>query len=231
MNNPIKFHTPYISRVNREIEEKKPNECRLTPFKAQSIVFEILKNHLIVNKPSDIGFPFSETYDPDITKTKIFIDMSNNWKACTTQMRPAVYIYRGEANYTPSGKQTIGGNTIGRNPAESEESFMRTVSMPIMLNCIHAPIGAIETFVDYIKYPFLYFSKHIAEEYCFTKFRLVSISAPEQNLTDAKDAFSVKITIDTEFIDTWITKGDHLKLKTVQFSMYNDVTEKPLELQ
>lgn len=220
-----------MSRVNREIEEKKPKECRLTPFRAQSIVFEILKNHLILNKPTDIGFPFSETYDPDITKTKIFIDMSNNWKACAPQMRPAVYVYRGDANYAATGKQTIGGGVIGRNPAESEESFMRTVSMPIMLNCIHAPIGAIETFVDYIKYPFLYFGKQIAEEYCFTKFKLVAISSPEQNLSDAKDAFSVKITIDTEFTDTWGIKGDHLKLKTVQFSMYNDITEKPLENQ
>lgn len=231
MMNNFHFSTPHISSVVREIEEKKRMQCALTPFKAQNIVFEILKNHLIINKPKDLGFPFEEAYDVDETKSKIFIDLSNNWKTSSPQKRPAVFVYRGEANYAPQNSMTVGANVIGRNVAESEESYMRKCSMPIILNCIHSPIGAIETFVDYIKYPFLYYSKIIQEEYCFTKFRLTTISAPEQNLVDSKDAFSVKLVIDTEFNDTWMIKGDHLKLKTVNFSMYTNLTEPPLTQQ
>lgn len=230
MNQEFKFKgKDYISKLQREINEKKKTPCGLSPFRAQSIVFEILKNHLLINKPKDLGFPFDEIYDVDDKKTKIFLDMSNNWKASQPQQRPAVFVYRGDAEHGV-GPNVI-GNVIGSRVAESEEDMITKVSMPIMINCIHSPIGAVETFAEYIKYPFLYFYKQIQAEYCFHKFRLVSVTAPEQINVDAKDAFSVKLTIATEFNDAWTVKGDHLKLKTVQTSIFTDDSYKALENQ
>jgi hypothetical protein len=225
------FKGNYVSKVGRELAQAKIDKCSLTPFKAQAVVFDILKNHLITNQPADLGYPFEETYSPDETKSKIFIDLSNNWNPRTPHKRPAVFVYRGTAEYGKSGTNTIGHNRIGANVAESEESFARICSLPIMLNCIQGPVGAAETFADYIKYPFLYFSKRIMEEYCFIKFKLSSISTPEHYLVDGKDVFSVKLNIDTEFFDTWQLKGDHLKLKSVHNSVYTELNEKPLENQ
>jgi hypothetical protein len=226
----VNFDPTYTSRVSRELAQVRSEKCQLTPFKAQAIVFEILKNHLMVNKPQDLGFPFSEVYDPDETKSKIFIDLSNNWKSSSPQKRPAVFVYRSDANYD-AGPKLTNNNLIGINVAESEEVMLKTVSMQVMLNCIHSPVGAVESFADYIKYPFLYFSKQIKEEYCFRQFKVLTIGAPEANQTDAKDAFSVKITLALEFYDTWMTKGDHLKLKSMQSSVTMHDSNEPLTLQ
>ncbi len=220
----------HTAKVDRERTQLAKAPCSLTPFRAQAVVFDILKNHLICNQPKDLGYPMEETYNVDETKSKIFIDMSNNWKASSPQKRPAVFVYRGNAEYD-KGVKLIGANSIGMNVAESEEDFITTVSMPIMLNCIYYPIGGVEIFADYIKHPFLYFQKEIQAEYCFSKFRVASISAPEQYEPDAKTSFSVKITLDVEFKDIWRIKGDHLKLKTIGLSTALYPSEKPLENQ
>lgn len=231
MSKPFKFiGSNYTSTVMREIDEAQKKRCTLNPFRVQSIVYEILKNHLIINKPKDLGYPIEEVFDPDDKKTKIFLDMSNNWKSSSPALRPAVFVYRGEAAYD-SGHKTIGGNVVGINVAESEKTIISKVSMPIIINCIYGPVGAAEIFADYIKHPFLYFFNQIEEEYCFQRFKLVKISEPELFTVDAKDNFSVKLFIETEFNETWTVKGDHLKLKTVNFSVYDSPSEKPLENQ
>lgn len=229
MNN-FRFSTPYTSRVLREVQQTSRPECQLTPFRVQAIVFDILKNHLILNNPKDLGFPFDETYDPDPAKSKIFIDLSNNWKTQAPQKRPAAYVFRGEAEYGKANTNFI-GELMSSDPMTSEDTYMKIVTMPIVINCIHSPVGAAESFAEYIKYPFLYFSKQIKEEYCFLKFKLASVSPPEQNLNDAKDAFNIKMIIETEFSDAWIVKKDDLKLKTVNTSVYTELTEKPLQNQ
>lgn len=225
MSNSFSFSTAR----NREKALLPTDSCRLNPWRVQNIVFEILQNHLLVNKPKDIGFSFDQTYDKDETKSKIFIDLSHNWKASTPQKRPAVFVYRGDANYNTSPQ--IFGSKAFIDVPESTVGEISKVKMQIMLNCIAGPVGFAENFADYIKYPFLYFWDNIQKEYCFDVFKLVNISAPEQFSADAKDTYSVKLTIATEFHDTWAIKQDALKLKTVDTDVYTAASEKPLTSQ
>lgn len=229
MSNPLSFPAPFMSTRNREKALLEEDKCRLNPFRVQNIVYEILQNHLLVNKPKDLGFSFDQVYDKDETKSKIFLDLSHNWKASTPQKRPAVFIYRGDAAYN-LGPHPL-GSKAKYDVAESLVVEMTKVKMQVMLNCIAGPVGFAENFADYIKYPFLYFWDNIQREYCFDVFKLVNISAPEQFSVDAKDTFSVKLTIATEFHDMWAIQQDALKLKTVSTHVYTDASEKPLELQ
>ncbi len=228
MNN-FNFSSRPESHVGREIAQLTKEECALTPFRVQNIVYEILEQHLLINDPEKLGYPFTQKYNTDETKSQIFIDISNNWKAGSAQKRPAVFVYRGDAQFQ------VGPNTFGQtsfiNVAESETGLYTKVQMPIILNCIAGPVGFAETFADYIKYPFLYFWKNIQEEYCFRRFKLVNISAPEQFTIDAKDSFSVKLTIMTEFYDMWGLIGDDLKLKTVAQEIYLEDGQNPLSGQ
>ena len=184
---------------------------------------------MLTNTPGSLGYSFTETYDIDEVKSKIFIDLSHNWKASTPQKRPAVFIYRGDASYD-NGPKPFGDNAKV-DVAESSWNKLSYVKMPITLNCIAGPVGFAEQFVEYIKYPFLYFSANIIREYGFRNFKLVNIDAPELFNIDAKDGYSVKLTIMTEFYETWALQQDALKLKTVAVDVYTDKTKKPLEQQ
>lgn len=219
---------PYISSHSLEKIQGEKDIVGLDAWLAQRIVFEILENHLLTNDPKDLGFGFSQRYNKDPEKSQIFIDISHNWKACSPQKRPAVYIYRGEADY---GGRSVIGQRAFMDVAESTEGFITHVQLPIMLNCIAEPIGFAEEFANYIKYPFVYFWKNIQCEYGFTKFRLSSISPPEHFDVDAKDSFSIKLTLSTEFYDKWAVQQDALKLKTVSTEVMMDIMEKPLDKQ
>lgn len=220
--------TPYLTKDSRELAQQGKEKPALDPWVTQRIVFEILETHLLRNDPEDLGYGFTQKYNLDPTKSSIFIDISHNWKASEPQKRPAVFVYRGDADYSDS---RILGQKGFVDVAESTEGYANKVRMTISVNCIAEGIGFAEEFANYIKYPFLYFSKNIKCEYGFTNFRLQNISAPEQFDVDAKDTFSIKLTILTEFYDKWAIQQEALKLKTVNTAVYTDLMEKPLEKQ
>lgn len=228
--NDFKFQTSqFLSPTDRELLQKCEEAPPLDAWRVQTLVYEILQNHFLTNNPKDLGFGFEQRYDEDETKSQIFIDLSHNWKASSPQKRPAVFVYRGAADY--GGRPQSLGQKAFVDVAESTEGFVSLVSMPIMLNCIAPTIGFAESFANYVKYPFLYFWKNIQCEYKFRKFRLESISAPEQFTFDSKDAFSVKLTISTEFYDKWAIHQEALKFKTFSASIHSDMRENPLENQ
>lgn len=226
--NSFSFSLPHITPTSREALDK--NSCieNLNPWKAQTIVFEILQTHFLTNKPGDLGYSFTQVYDTDEHKSQIALELSHIFKGTTPAKRPAVYVYRGPANY---GVNRTLGQKAGYNVPEAEVQEYTKITMPITVACIAGPVGFVEQFADYVKYPFLYFWDNIQKEYCFYRFRLESISEPEQFSVDAKDTFIVKLNISTEFYDTWAIQQDALRLKTVSTSVYFDETKKPLENQ
>ena len=222
------FSLPHISPNSRENLEKEGCVEILSPWRAQNIVFEILQTHFLTNKPKDLGYAFSQVYDTDEHKSQIALELSHIFKGTTPAKRPAVYVYRGPASY--GGNRTF-GQKAGIDVMEAEVQEYIKVSMPITVACIAGPVGFVEQFVDYVKYPFLYFWDNIQKECCFYRFRLENISEPEQFSVDAKDTFIVKLNISTEFYDTWAIQQDALRLKTVATDVYFDKTKKPLEKQ
>jgi hypothetical protein len=221
-------HKPYISKQTQERISQSKCLNVLTPFKAQEVVYEILENHLITNDPAALGFGFHERYDTVQERSQIFLGISNDFKAKTTNKRPAVYVIRGDASIQSS--QTI-GQTVGSNVADSLDFQNNKIVMPISVVCIATNVGFTESFADYIRYPFMYFSMQIEKEYCFHKFRLVNISSPKAFTVDAQASFSIELRIDTEFNDTWTIRKDDLKLRSVVTTVFTDDSGSPLENQ
>lgn len=207
-------------------DHKEHKKLHLTPWTVQSIVFELIQNHFMTNDPQEMGYAFEQKYSPIREKTQILIDTAYNWKASTASMRPAVFITRGDM---PVKYPTM-GQGIGRSARDSESMRIARQQMPISVTVIASPVGLAEQLADFVKYPLVYFAQEIQNEFCIDKFRLVNIGKP-QLVVENKDNFSIELLIQAEFNDRWVVRGDDLKLKTVNGTIFDRLTEKPLENQ
>lgn len=218
---------PYISDVEREAREK--HSCKhfhLTPWIVQNIVYELIVNHFLTNDPQSMGYVFTQKYSPIKEQSQIYIDNSYNWKADVASKRPAIFISRGDVSLS---YPTI-GQGIGSHAQDSEQFRFAQQKMPISVIVVASPVGFVEQLADYVKYPLIYFAQEIQRDFCIGQFRLTSIGRP-QILVEAKDNFSIELSISTEFNDRWVVRGDDLKLKTVKGTIFDTVFEKPLENQ
>lgn len=228
MAESFNFTLPYISSNTKELSDQENPPCSLSPWKVQNIVYEILETHLLTNSPESLGYSFKQKYSKNENESTIALDISHNFKGTTPSKRPAIFVYRGDARYGAGPR--VMAQRIHSNIPEAEYAQMTKVELPITVACIAGPVGFVEMFADYVKYPFLYFWKEIEEEYCLYKFRLLNVSNPEP-YADAKDTFAIKIDLIAEFYDTWAIQQDALRLKTVQLGIVRNESEKPLENQ
>jgi len=222
------YTSEYITDTQRELNDQVRPQLVLTPWVVQNIVYELIANHFASNDPAQMGYTFEQRYNPSKEKSQIFLDIAYNWKADVANKRPGIFVERGEASYnSPTMKQLIGSNI-----AESETDHFAYVTLPISVTVVAGPVGFVEQLADYVKYPFLYFSQQIQNDFCFQKFRMKKLGAPKllENL-DAKDHFSIEIPLEIVFIDSWRITGDHLKLKTISLDIIDKITKKPLERQ
>jgi len=120
---------------------------------------------------------------------------------------------------------------IGINVAESVENRVAQIQMPVKIMVIAEGLGPVEMLADYMKYPFLYFAQEIQKSYCLDRLRFTGIGTPFLLHDQAKDIYGVELSMETEFYNSWTTKGDHLKLKTVTMEASTSDAEDPLKNQ
>lgn len=218
------FSLSYYSRQQRELADKAKCPPVMSPFDVITVVYEVIQAHMLMNPPDKLGFAFAQKYSQDENASDIALEVKYDWKGKAPQKRPAVFIGRGDARLN---SPTL-GQGIGYNVAESEEIRTNLFVLPISVTTIAQGIGFAEQFAEYIKYPLMYFAQEIQKEYRFHKFRLVNVGRPEIFDRDAKDTYAVDLTLETQFYDTWMVKGDHLKLKTMATTIVTGDPQKPL---
>jgi hypothetical protein len=205
------FRIPYKSKNSREVEQKQSKCPYHTPWSVLNIIYEICENHLLSNPPTKYGYAFTQKYDKNHAKSDILLEINFHLDTKAAMKRPAIIISR--ENIKIDSSPTM-GQSIGTNVAESETTHTTKVELPITITTIANGIGMAEQFMEYISIPFMYFAQQIESEYGFHKFRAVNIGKPAILDVDSKDAFRIQLTLDIEYYDTWMVKGDHLKLKT-----------------
>lgn len=215
------------SLAAQEVETATAGDCPvaslvLSPWTAQNLVLELVANYSYNNPPRSMGYPFDQTYDPDRKKTTIFIDLAYNWDAATVQMRPAIFIQRGDAAYN---FPTMGGTFGGSNHAESNYAKAGICAMPIFVKCIATNVGFTENLADYVRQGLMQHQYTIQQDFGFRKFRLKQATAPTIYI-EAKEHFQVVLGIEAEFTEGWIIHGDDLKLKTVSRSLFDGATNR-----
>jgi len=206
-----------------EKQNKSPFLC-LNAWTMQNIVYEIIAGYMAANDPETLGFSFKQKYDPDITKTSIFLDIAYNWQQAKSDKRPAIFIQRGDVNLTTP---TIGQTFSDPNIKESEEDRFTLNQMEVKVSVIGTNLGFAEQLAEYVKQPLISFAKEVRRDFNLRRFRLVSLGSPK-NIVDPKDHFVIELLLQTAFDEGWTVKGEHLKLKTISKQIFDQVTKRLL---
>lgn len=208
----------FISNSYREKKERSKN-CKkqvYSPYTAQSYVFEILKNHLLTNSMTDLGFASSKVYNEDYTKSDLTLDMGHSIKLNTPDKLPGIWVIRGDARANPF--TTIGG-TIGKNTVDGTVDNATRMQMSVTIAVAEIGCPAVEQLAEYVAYPFQHFHNNITNEYDFIKCAVTSIGSPEAIDHAQKEAFMVQIGLTLDYFQTWRVRGDYLRLKKVEIDV------------
>lgn len=213
----------YVHPEHRELEERDEKILVLTPWTAQNICYEIIKNYMLLNTPQSLGYRFSQVYDPDDLLTGIFLQIAYHYKDSTIQKRPGVYVSRGPANFVyPTLNQMT-----ATNPKESEKTKLGIVNLPLNISIVGTNVGFTEQLAEYIFKIFLNHQENIRNDFLFRQFKLASVERPALYL-ESKDHFVINVILQTAFDMHTIIKGDDLKLKTVAYTVFTNCLEQPL---
>jgi hypothetical protein len=215
----------YVNPQYRDINtcEDKNRKLMLTPWTVQNICYELIANYMLTNDPKEQGYVFSQRYDRDPRKTQIFLDIVLNYRDDVVQKRPAVFVGRGPAQYRyPTMNQQIGSNS-----PESEKTKLAIITMPIVVTVIGTNVGFTEQVAEYISNGFLFYLEQIRTDFNFRIFRLEDIGNPTLYL-ESKDHFAIPLNLMTSFDLGFTIKGDHLKLKTIGYTVFTSCVESPL---
>ena len=185
----------------------------LNGYNVQRIVYELIKNYMIANTPAQCGVTLAQSYDPDITKSTIFLDISYNWKAQAIDKVPAIYVQRGNIDM----KSPTIGQSIGQNVIDSEDTRIIINTMPVKVTCIAAsPVAVVENLAEYVKQPLIYFRREIKSDFRLRGFTFNTITTPAI-VQEGKTNFYIDLMLTATFDENWIIKKEDLKLKTCQF--------------
>jgi hypothetical protein len=216
----------YVSPFTRDTptpEETSSKNLVLTPWTVQNICYEMAANYMLANDPRAQGFVFSQRYHRDPKKSEVFLDLAYNYKDDVVQKRPAVFVSRGEAKYNyPTFNQQIGGDS--RN---SEKAKLSILEMPIVVTVVGTNVGFAEQFAQYLSRVYLDHAEEIRRDFFLRKFRLESMTTPTLYL-ESKEHYAVSLNLYTAFDMGFTITGDHLKLKTVSFTVFTSCAESPL---
>lgn len=213
----------YVNAYDRELDVADKKLLVLTPWTVQNICYEILKNYMTINPPQKEGYRFAQTYDPDDIASGIALDIAYHYKDSVIQKRPGIYVSRGETNF----KFPTINQSIGINPAESEKVKYTMVEMPINLAIVATNVGFAEQLAEYVFKIFLRYQEVIRKDFCLRQFKLVGLGAPQLYL-ESKDHFYVNVSLLAVFDMGAVIRGDDLKLKTLDFTVFTNDYEKPL---
>ena len=195
----------------------------LTPWTMQNICYELAANYMLTNQANTQGYVFNQKYDRDPRKSEIFLDISFNYRDDVIQKRPAVFISRGDVKYNyPTFNQQIGGDS-----RESRKDKLAILQMPIQVSVIATNIGFVEQFAEYLSRVYIDHSEEIRRDFFLRAFRLESLTTPTMYL-ESKEHFVITLNLSTSFDMGFTITGDHLKLKTVSFTVFTSCAESPL---
>lgn len=213
----------YVSPYDREDMEKDTKVLILTPWTVQNICYEVLKNYMSENSPQSQGYRFKQKYSADDIDTGIALEIAYNYKDGVIQKRPGIYVARGDAQFsTPTINQMIGINT-----RDSEKSKLTLVQMPVDISVVATNVGFAEQLAEYVFKIFIHHQENIRNDFLLRQFKLAALATPQLYL-ESKDHFLVRIQLLTTF-DMGITiKADHLRLKTMSYTVFTSCAESPL---
>jgi len=209
---------PYISPEQREVDETPKKELMLSPWIVQNIVYELIVNNFKHNPQQKDGYPFNNQYSDDKNATGIFVGIAFHYDPIAIQKRPAIFVFRDEATYQfPTINQLVEAD-----PKESEERKLAIASMTLGVACIATNVGFVEQLAHYVARPLLQYESEIRRDFKFRRFHLTGISKP-QIYQEAKDHFLVILNISTVFDDSWVIRGEDLKIKTISKTIFDSI--------
>jgi hypothetical protein len=219
---PVDWVSPFYRDIGSCPESK--SRLTLTPWTVQNICYELIANYMLANDPNEQGYVFTQKYDRDPRKTQIFLDLAYNYRDDVVQKRPAIFVGRGAAQY----KYPTMNQQIGANSPESEKTKLSIVQMPVVATVVGTNVGFTEQLAEYVSFGILHFLEQIRNDFNFRVFRLEEMMGPALYL-ESKDHFAVSLNFTTAFDIGFVIKGDHLKLKTVSYTIFNNCASVPFQ--
>lgn len=219
---------PFETPRDRETSETTAGATmlELSPWVVQNIVYELLVNHCITNNQSVDGYTFTQKYDPDPTKSQVYLGIAYNWQTNPIGKRPAIIVFRENAQYS----NPVMGQMTGINVPESEKEKVAFCTMNVGIAVLATGIGFVEDLADFLRKPLLQYQNQIQCDFRLMKFRLTSVSKPQIYL-ESKENFIVVLNVMIAFSDGWQIKGDDLKIKTISRTLFDQITNQPIASQ
>ena len=197
------------------------NKVYLNGYLVARIAYALIKNYMTSNAPSDCGVQLAQRYDPDVTKSTIFLDMGYNFKAATAGKVPAVFVQRGEVSLK---NQTLGTFTSVEDPTGTERR--RVISqMPLIVSCVAAePLPVVENLAEYVKQPLLYFRKEVETGFSIRRFMVDRITQPQLD-GSGKSNFRVDIMLSTAFDEGWEVTRESMKFRRLGVNFFDELQQ------
>jgi len=198
--------------MDEGVAEKVKLLChiRKTPMVLYGIFLELTRQ--FYSDRDNLPIDTCAVWDPDKTKTKIWIDTEHRWEDEAPELRPAIYIKLSTINY-----KSITGRHDSRMSMDLEEGEYRfsrngkgTVSwVHVGSNKGEAATlaGATLDYLDGVSWV-------IKQDFNFQTFEIMSLS-PLQLDKESKERYHSVVTASFSFQDTWSVKRESPKLKRI----------------
>jgi len=209
------YEVPDTSFHDRETADriKLIAELRKTPLVLYGIFLELARQ--FYSDSNSIPIDVEATWDPEPTKSKIWIDTEYRWEDEDPEFRPAIYVKLGAIEYKSLTGRHDG--LMGTDLEQGEYHFSRNGTGTV--SWIHigrkkgeAVILAGAT-LDYLDA----FSRVIRDDFCFQTFEVMGLS-PMALDKESKERYRSVVTATFSFQDTWALKLESQKLKRLVFN-------------
>jgi len=222
---PITAATVDLDAETRERHAKDQLVLPLTPWTVQNVCYEVLKNFMLANPPSALGYPIQQVYTDD-KNSEISLEIAYHFQDAVVQKRPGIYVGRGRVN---TQFKTLNRN-IQVNPKESESAMYAETTMPVNITVIGTNVGMTEQLAEYVFRIFMLHQTQIQKDFGLLKLQLAGIEPPSLK-PESKDHISVTVELLAAFAMGSMVRGDHLKLKTFTMAVFTDCVSSALTLQ
>jgi hypothetical protein len=216
----MKLTLPVQTPNDRRMSELAEDDyLHINGYNLQRIVYELLKNYMLGNKPEECGIQLAQKYDADPTKSGIKLEVAFTWKTQDMDKVPAIYVQRGDIDIS----SPLIAQATSYNVKDSEANRMLINEMPVIISCVAAePVAVVENLAEFAKQALMSFRSEVKSDFRLRKFQLRKITKPERT-KESKNNFVVDLMIETAFDEEWKVSRQDLRMKTVGLAIFDGI--------
>ena len=198
-------------------------ELRKTPTVLYSLFVELARTAYFTVEGRDKGCP-GALWNPDSSKTGIWIDTELRWEDEHPEFRPAVYVQLSQIQYDEPNPGF--SNKISGADRFARREYARKVSGSVTYMHVARTVGEACALADNTDKFIGFMQDPIRQEFCFDLFRSAGRIPLAKLETEANNAYGSSATFQYSFHELWTVTEESPVLKTIGQAYSIDGTER-----